>query len=34
MALYTFWGWFQWDNEGDYVRKSMSQATGREIPPN
>ena len=31
-GTYTLWGYgFQVDNEGDYVRKPMSQATGREI---
>ena len=31
-GTYTLWGYgFQVDNLGDYVRKPMAQATGREI---
>jgi len=31
-GTYTLWGYgFQIDNEGDYVKKKMSQATGKEI---
>lgn len=30
--IYTLWGYgFDIDNEGDYVKKKMSQATGKEI---
>ena len=31
-GTYTMWGWgLEIDNEGDYVKKKMSQATGTEI---
>ena len=31
-GTYTMWGWgLEIDNEGDYIKKKMSQATGTEI---